>query len=207
MGKGITTTHGVTIGLDVSDRSTEACAIDDDGTWVESWRFATTQTGVSKGLSRYSGARVVLEVGSHSPWMSREIQGAGFEVIVANPRRVRLIAEGDSKSDRSDAEQLARLGRVDPDLLSPIVHRGKEAQCDRILLLAREGMGWDGPRPHSADQPGAGLCQVSGKSAPLEFVGGLCEAGARSRPRGSVPGALDDAEDDRATDPGNPGDG
>ena len=79
MGKGITTTHGITIGLDVSDRFTEACAIDDEGAWVESWRFPTTQAGVSKGLSRYPGARVVLEVGCHSPWMSRQLKGAGFE--------------------------------------------------------------------------------------------------------------------------------
>ena len=140
MGKGITTTHGITIGLDVSDRSTEACAIDGEGAWVESLRIPTKPLAVSKGLSRYPGARVVLEVGCHSPWMSRELKAAGFEVIVANPRRVRLIAESDSKNDRFDAEQLARLGRVDPDLLSPIVHRGEEAQRDRILLLARDGM-------------------------------------------------------------------
>ena len=118
MGKGITTTHGITIGLDVSDRFTEVCAIDDEGAWVESWRLPTTQAGVSKGLSRYPGARVVLEVGCHSPWMSRQLKEAGFEVIVANPRRVRLIAEGDSKNDRTDAERLARLGRVDLSFFS-----------------------------------------------------------------------------------------
>jgi transposase len=140
MGKGITASHGITIGLDVSDRFTEACAIDGEGAWVESWRIPTTQAAITKGLSRYPGARVVLEVGCHSPWMSRQLKGAGFEVIVANPRRVRLIAASDKKSDRFDAEQLARLGRIDPDLLSPIVHRGEEAQRDRILLLSRAGM-------------------------------------------------------------------
>jgi transposase len=57
---------------------------------------------------------VVLEVGCHSPWISRQLQGDGYEVIVANPRRVGLIAESDNKSDRFDAEQLARLGRIDP---------------------------------------------------------------------------------------------
>jgi len=36
---------------------------------------------------------------------------------------VRLIAENDSKTDEVDAELLARLGRVDPGLLKPIVHR------------------------------------------------------------------------------------
>ena len=140
MGKGITTTHGMTIGLDVSDRSTDAYAIDDAGAWSEDWRFPTTKDAVAKGLSRYPGARVVLEVGCHSPWMSRQLKEMGHEVIVANPRRVRLIAESDNKNDKTDAEQLARLGRIDPDLLSPISHRGEEAQRDRILLLARDGM-------------------------------------------------------------------
>ncbi len=81
---------------------------------------------------------MVLEVGCHSPWISRQLEAEGFEVIVANPRRVRLIAGSDKKSD--DAEQLARLGRLDPGLLSPIVHRGERAQRDRVLLLARDGL-------------------------------------------------------------------
>jgi transposase len=140
MGKGITTTHGITIGLDVSDRFTEAYAIDGDGEWVESWRMPTKQGALREGLARYPGARVVLEVGCHSPWISRQLKQEGFDVIVANPRRVRLIAESDKKSDRFDAEQLARLGRLDPGLLSPIVHRGERAQRDRVLLLARDGL-------------------------------------------------------------------
>ncbi len=61
-------------------------------------------------------------------------------MIVSNPRRVRSIAEIDSKNDRTDAEQLWRLGRIDPDSLSPIVHRGEDAQRGRISLLARDGM-------------------------------------------------------------------
>jgi transposase len=140
MDKGITANHGITIGLDVSDRFSEAYAIDNEGEWIESLRLRTTPEGLGKGLSRYRGARLVLEVGGHSPWISRQLQGQGFEVIVANPRRVRLIAESDSKSDRFDAEHLARLGRVDPALLSPIVHRGESAQRDRVLLLARDGL-------------------------------------------------------------------
>jgi transposase len=131
MGKGITTTHGITTGLDVSDRFTEAYAIDGDGEWVESWRMPTKQGALREGLARYPGARVVLEVGCHSPWISRQLKQEGFDVIVANPRRVRLIAESDKKSDRFDAEQL---------LLSPIVHRGERAQRDRVLLLARDGL-------------------------------------------------------------------
>src|SRR5271157_4070278 len=140
MGEGITGDREITIGMDLSDRFTEAYAIDDRCAWVESWRMPTKQEALRSGLSRYPGARVVLEVGCHSPWISRQLKKDGFDVIVANPRRVRLIAESDKKSDRFDAEQLARLGRLDPGLLSPIVHRGERAQRDRVLLLARDGL-------------------------------------------------------------------
>jgi transposase len=68
------------------------------------------------------------------------VTAAGHEAIVANPRRVRLIAENDSKNDRFDAELLARLGRLDPSLLSPIVHRGEQAQRDLVLIRARDGL-------------------------------------------------------------------
>jgi transposase len=140
MGEGITGGTGITIGLDVSDRCIETYTIDGAGAWLESGRMPTTREGLRKGLAGQAGARVVLEVGVHSPWISRQLVGEGFEVIVANPRRVRLIAESDTKSDRWDAEQLARLGRVDPRLLAPIVHRGERAQRDRVLLRARDGL-------------------------------------------------------------------
>jgi transposase len=136
-----TTTTGdtVTIGLDVSDRFSEAYVIDASGCWVESLRIPTTRAAFETSLARFTGARVVLEVGAHSPWISRQLHYQGFDIIVANPRRVRLIAESDSKTDRFDAEQLARLGRVDPALLSPIVHRSEQSQRDRVLLRVRDG--------------------------------------------------------------------
>lgn len=130
----------VTIGIDVSDRSSEVYVIDGAGQWLENLRVPTKTEPLSSALARYRGARVVIEVGTHSPWMSRLLAGDGFEVIVANPRRVRLIAEGDSKNDKLDAEYLARLGRIDPQLLSPIVHRGEEAQRGRLLLSSRDGL-------------------------------------------------------------------
>ena len=72
-----------------------------------------------------ASSRVALEVGTHSPWVSRYIASLGHEVIVANPHKVKLITQSVRKNDRIDARQLARLARVDPKLLSPIRHRGK----------------------------------------------------------------------------------
>jgi transposase len=139
MSKGITTGSEMTIGLDLGDRFTEGRVLNESGKVVQAFRVRTTEPALSARLASFPPSRVVLEVGTHSPWVSRTVVRHGHEAVVANPRRVRLIAENDAKSDGVDAELLARLGRVDPSLLKPIVHRGAEAQRDRILIQARAG--------------------------------------------------------------------
>ena len=131
---------GLTIGLDLGDRNTVGCVLSSEGEVLETFRMATTPAAVRRTMEGFEASRVVLEVGTHSPWMSRAIADAGHDLTIANPRRVRLIAENDSKTDEVDAELLARLARVDPALLKPIVHRGEQAQRDRVLLLARDGL-------------------------------------------------------------------
>jgi transposase len=130
----------VTIGLDVSDRYCRVCVLDARGEVEREDRIRTTPAAVDAWFARYAHARVVLEVGPHSPWLSRLLKQQGHEVVVANPRRVRLIAEAERKSDRIDAETLARLGRADPRLLRPIEHRGEAAQQNLALLRVREGL-------------------------------------------------------------------
>jgi transposase len=80
---------------------------------------------------------VAMEVGTHSPWISRYLAGMGHEVIVANTHQVKLITKSVRKTDRRDALQLARLARVDAQLLSPIQHRGEEVQKDLGVIRAR----------------------------------------------------------------------
>lgn len=129
-----------TIGLDLGDRYSRGCVLDEAGEVESEFRMATTRKGLERALARYPGARVVCEVGTHSPWVSAALEAKGYEAIVANPRRLRSITHSDGKDDRRDAEQLARLGRVDPKLLSPIRHRGLAAQRDRSLLAVRDGL-------------------------------------------------------------------
>ncbi len=140
MKKGITERSGLTIGLDLGDKQTAGCVVSADGEVAETFQIATTRAAVARTMAGFGPSRVVLEVGNHSPWVSRLVEEAGHELVIANPRRVRLIAENDSKTDEVDAELLARLGRIDPALLRPIVHRGEQAQRDRILLQARDGL-------------------------------------------------------------------
>lgn len=130
----------VTIGLDVGDRWTDLCVVDAGGAVAETGRVATTLPGLERRFATMPPARIVLETGTHSPWMSRALASWGHEVIVANARRGQLIAQNDSKSDTVDAELLARLGRVDPHLLAPVQHRGADAQAALALLRSRDAV-------------------------------------------------------------------
>jgi len=85
-------------------------------------------------------SRIALETGMHSPWVSRLLSELGHEVIVAHARKLRLIGESRKKDDRLDAQTLARLARIDPQLLSPVKHRSAKAQADLTAIRARAGL-------------------------------------------------------------------
>src|ERR1019366_4538901 len=114
----------LTVGLDLGDRSSRYCILDEAGEKANEDQLPTTKTGLDSLFGKMPPCRMALEVGTHSPWVSRHLKAMGHEVIVANPRKVKLITQSVKKNDRMDAEQLARLARVDPQLLSPIQHRG-----------------------------------------------------------------------------------
>ena len=127
----------LTIGLDLGDRSSRYCVLDEQGDVILEGSVATTRTGLDRVLGTMARCRLALEVGTHSPWVSRHLARLGYEVIVANARRVRLISESSRKDDKLDAKTLARLARIDPQLLSPIRHRSEQAQADLIMVRAR----------------------------------------------------------------------
>jgi transposase len=84
--------------------------------------------------------RIAIEAGTHSPWASRVLEECGHEVLVANARKLRLIYANKRKTDEIDAENLARLARLDPKLLYPLKHRGEEGQAHMALIRSREAL-------------------------------------------------------------------
>jgi len=127
-----------TIGCDLGDRWSEICVLNADGTVNERTRIRTTPEAFRISFGTRASGRVVIEVGTHSPWVSKLLSELGHEAIVANPRRVRLVYASRTKRDRLDAEALARLGRIDPNLLSPVVHRSQETRADLAIIRARD---------------------------------------------------------------------
>jgi transposase len=129
------------IGIDLGDRVSHACVVaKESGEIVGRSRLATTRKGVDDFLVKHERSRVAIEVGTHSAWVARAITARGHEVIVADSRRLAFIFRSNDKSDRSDAENLARVARVDPELLYPVEHRAEAAQLDLAVLRARNGL-------------------------------------------------------------------
>lgn len=135
-----TVAQGHTVGLDLSDKKGTFVELDADGHLVAAGAVALTEAGLRKGFGGGERRRIALEVGTHSPWVSRLLADLGHEVIVANPRQVALISRNPRKTDRVDAESLARLARVDPTLLRPMQHRGEQAQADLAVIRARDSL-------------------------------------------------------------------
>jgi transposase len=72
--------------------------------------------------------------------VSRVLEECSHEVLVANARKVRLIYASKRKTDEIDAENLARLARLDPKLLYPLKHRGEDSQAHLALIRSREAL-------------------------------------------------------------------
>jgi transposase len=136
--KTATTLSTRTVGIDLGDQTSCYCILDEQGDVVSEGTVRTTEAGFQEQFRRMARARIVLETGTHSPWVSRYLERLGHEVLVANARQVRIIYDNDRKTDTVDARTLARLARVDKSLLHPIRHRSAEAQADLAVLRARD---------------------------------------------------------------------
>jgi transposase len=130
----------LTIGLDLGDRNSWYCVLDETGKIELEQRVRTSAKTLREVFGAMPRSRIALEIGTHSPWISRLLSELGHEVIVANARKVRLIGESRKKDDRLDAQTLARLARIDPELLYPVKHRSAQAQADLATIRARAGL-------------------------------------------------------------------
>jgi transposase len=127
-------------GLDLGDEKSQVCVCTVEGDVLEETKVNTTEAGLARFFEKRAPMRIALETGTHSPWVSRLLRKWGHEVVVANPRKVRLIGNSRRKNDRLDARTLADLLSVRPRLLHPIEHVSAQAQADRGVLRARDAV-------------------------------------------------------------------
>src|SRR6202453_2398420 len=106
----------ITIGIALGDVWSHYCTLNQDGEVVDRGRFRTTPKAIEKWFTDVAPARVAMEAGTHSIWISAQLQELGHEV---------------------DAEKLARYARLDPNILRPIAHRTVQQQEALTLVRAR----------------------------------------------------------------------
>ena len=132
--------RSLTIGMDLGDKISHYYVLDSEGELVREGTLTTTKKGMKQRFGSLQRCRIAMEVGTHSPWVSRLLGSLGHEVIVANARQVKLISASSRKSDRLDAQTLARLARMDPELLRPIRHRSEKAQGHLMQVRVRSAL-------------------------------------------------------------------
>jgi transposase len=131
----------MTAGLDLGDKYSYLCLIDQEGGEViEEGRLRTSPEAFRRRFASERPLRIAIEAGTHSPWASRVLEECGHEVPVAHARKLRLIYANKRKTDEIDAENLARLARLDPKLLYPLKHRGEDSQAHMALIRSREAL-------------------------------------------------------------------
>lgn len=134
-------TKKIYFGLDVSQKTIEIFAlVGEKG--VPFGKIPNTQEGLTEFFDKVSvpagEITVVLETGTHAPWISLFLKQRGYEVIVAHARDLALIYKGDKKCDRIDAEKLARLARADKKLLHPVELMSRDRQEALVAIKARD---------------------------------------------------------------------
>jgi transposase len=94
----------MTAGMDLGDNFSHLCLIDTQcGELIEESRLRTTPEAMRRRFDSERPPRVAIEVGTHSPWVSRLLTECGHEVLIANPRKTRLIYGQRRKTDKLDA--------------------------------------------------------------------------------------------------------
>jgi transposase len=127
----------LTIGMDLGDRWSCYCILDETGRILLEQKVATTPEAMKQAFAKIPRSLIAMETGTHSPWVSRLLTELEYKVIVAHAQKVQLITKSNRKDDRHDARTLARLARIDPELLGPVRHRSAQAQIHLTVIRAR----------------------------------------------------------------------
>jgi transposase len=194
----------VTAGLDIGDKYSYLCLIDtQSGEVLEQGRLPTTPEALRRRFVSEPSLRIAMETGTHSPWVSRLLEECGHKVLVANARKLRLIYSNKRKTDEIDAENLARLARLDPKLLYPVRHRGEGSQAHMALIRSRQAL--IGCRTQLVNHVPKGRSSPSGPACPSARPGASTTMRPSIYPRRSCRLWVPSWSRDRLPDRAHPG--
>ncbi|MBL8784523.1 MAG: IS110 family transposase, partial [Deltaproteobacteria bacterium] len=124
------------MGIDISDKYLQVCMIDADDV-VTGGRMVSSEAKLREQFEGTHSYRIIVEMGSSTRWIAELLKSFGHEVLVVDPRRIRLISGSLYKDDKVDALTLALLGAEAPRLLKTVPLRDLEHQKALTLVRAR----------------------------------------------------------------------
>src|SRR6266849_6487060 len=127
----------LTIGVDLGDRWSFYCVLDEAGKIILEQKVPTTPEAMKQTFGKIPRSLIALETGTHSPWVSRLLTELGHEVLVAHAQKVELITKSNRKDDRHDARTLARLAQIH---LTVIRARAELVSARTALVNAARGL-------------------------------------------------------------------
>ena len=126
------------VGLDVSQKLTAICVVDETGRRLWRGGCATDPAGIERMVKEHAGedARVGVETGPMTPWLVHELRGRGLTVVCLDARHASAVLGMQvNKTDQNDAEGLAQIMRT--GWYRPVHVKSLDAHRARALLGAR----------------------------------------------------------------------
>jgi transposase len=131
------------IGLDVSQKSTAVCIIDEKGKVVSEGACLTRPFDLVNYVRKRSDCieKIGLEAGALSPWIYSELTKAGLPVVVLETfQTYRALSMRRNKTDKNDARGLAELMRMGEDWIRIVHLKSQWAQEVRTTLSLRHNL-------------------------------------------------------------------
>ncbi len=126
------------VGFDVSKEETAFCVKSQDGAVLARGKTLSDPKALFHALKKHTlcPERIVLETGTLSAWLARELRCLGMPVDVIDARQAHAVMKlQHNKTDAGDAELLAEIART--GFCRPVAVSSEAAQEKRILLKAR----------------------------------------------------------------------
>ena len=131
----------VHVGLDLADRRASFCAVDRPSGELRRGSVKMEREALRELFGEAPASRVVMEAGTHTPWVAGELRALGHEAVVVDAR----ILAGNRrrrKNDRKDAERLMEVALdMEYRALPTIWQRPLEWQEDLALVRMRDALG------------------------------------------------------------------
>jgi transposase len=101
------------VGIDVHKKMCQAAVLDEEGELLDETRFTNDREGIEDFTLKLTAFKdevraVVESTGNLWIQIHDRLEKHGFEVVLSNPGKTRLIAEAKVKTDKVDAKTLAR---------------------------------------------------------------------------------------------------